>query len=151
MSELIDNLGDWAWWIIAGIMFVLELLVPAFFFLWFGFAALATAVILLLVPMDWKLQVAMFAVFTVVLLLISRRVFGRTGWSTDKPLLNRRLASFVGKSYVLETPIKNGNGSVRINDTIWKVQGADAPAGTWVKVTAVEGTVLLVEKAEAGN
>lgn len=151
MSELIDNLGDWAWWIIAGVMFVLELLVPAFFFLWFGFAALATAVILLFVPMDWKLQVAMFAVFTVVLLLISRRVFGRTGWTTDKPLLNRRLASFVGKSYVLETPIKNGNGSVRINDTIWKVQGADAPAGTWVKVTAVEGTVLLVEKAEAGN
>ena len=66
-------------------------------------------------------------------------------------MLNQRLASFVGKSYVLETPIKNGNGSVRINDTIWKVQGADAPAGTWVKVTAVEGTVLLVEKAEAAN
>ena len=107
--------------------------------------------ILLFYPMDWKLQVATFALLTIILLLISRRVFGRTGWGTDKPLLNQRLASFIGKSYVLETPIKNGHGSVRINDTVWKVQGADAPAGTWVKVTDIDGTVLKVEKSDSAE
>ncbi len=35
---ILASYGDWFWWIVAGIMFVLELLVPAFFFLWFGFA-----------------------------------------------------------------------------------------------------------------
>jgi len=145
MSELMANLGGWAWWIIAGIMFLLELLAPAFFFLWFGFAAVATGLIVLFVPMSWQMQAGTFAILTIVLLLISRKYFGRTGWSSDNPMLNQRMASFIGKSYVLDTPIKNREGKVRINDTVWKVQGPDTPAGQWVKVTDVDGSVLQVE------
>jgi membrane protein implicated in regulation of membrane protease activity len=145
MLDLFANLGDWAWWIIAGIMFLLELLAPAFFFLWFAFAALVTGLIVLFVPMGWQMQAATFAVLTIMLLLISRKIFGRTGWSTDKPLLNQRMASFVGKSFVLETPIRNREGKVRINDTVWKVEGPDTPAGAWVKVISAEGAVLVVE------
>ena len=145
MSELMANLGGWAWWIIAGIMFLLELLAPAFFFLWFGFAAVATGLIVLFVPMSWQMQAGTFAILTIVLLLISRKYFGRTGWSSDNPMLNQRMASFIGKSYVLDTPIKNREGKVRINDTVWKVHGPDTPAGQWVKVTDVDGSVLQVE------
>jgi len=145
MEAVLTSLGSWAWWIVAGAMFLLELLVPAFFFLWFGFAALATALIVLFVPMTWQWEVGLFAVLSVICLFISRKYFAREGAGTDKPHLNKRMASFIGKTYALETPIKNRQGKVRINDTMWKVNGPDAPSGTWVKVVDSDGSVLIVE------
>ena len=32
-----------------------------------------------------------------------------------------------------------------LDDTLWPAEGPDFPVGTRVKVTAVEGTVLVVE------
>ena len=142
---IFESLGNWTWWIVAGVMFILELMVPALFFMWFGFAAVITGVLVLFIAMGWQWQLATFAILTVILLLISRRVFGRTGWRTDKPLLNRRMASFIGKTYVLETAIRNGHGKVKINDTMWNVQGEDAAAGSRVTVVGSDGSTLLVE------
>ncbi len=145
--DIIESLGNWAWWIIAGVMFILELMAPAFFFLWFGFAAVVTGLLVLFVPMGWQWQVSIFAVLTIILLLISRQVFGKTGWRSDKPMLNKRLERYVGKTYVLETAIRNGHGKVKINDTVWNVEGPEAPAGSQVKVTGAEGSTLIVELA----
>ena len=147
-SDIIASYGDWFWWIMAGILFVAELLSLSFFFLWFGFAALATGIIVLFVPMDWKLQGFTFAVLAVVALLISRKFFSRPATGTDKPHLNQRVQSYVGKSYPLETAIKNRRGKVKIHDSNWEVRGPDAPAGTWVKVVSAEGATLVVELDE---
>ena len=144
MSELIASYGDWFWWIVAGIMFVLELLVPAFFFLWFGFAAVATGLVVLVIPMGWQLQGLTFAVLAVVCLAISRKFFARPDAGTNLKL-NQRVQGYVGKSYPLETAIKNRRGKVRIHDSNWEVRGPDAPAGTWVRVVSAEGATLIVE------
>jgi membrane protein implicated in regulation of membrane protease activity len=40
-----------------------------------------------------------------------------------------------------------GNGKARVGDGYWKVRGPDLPAGSAVRVTGVEGTVLIVEAA----
>ncbi len=145
MAEIFASYGDWFWWIVAGIMFVLELLVPAFFFLWFGFAAVATGLVVLVIPMTWQLQGATFAVLAVVSLVISRKFFARPATGTDMPNLNQRVQGYVGKSYPLETPIQNRRGKVRIHDSNWEVRGPDAPAGTWVKVVSADGATLNVE------
>lgn len=145
MAEIIASYGDWFWWIVAGIMFVLELVVPAFFFLWFGFAAVATGLVVLFVPMGWQLQGLTFAVLAVISLMISRKYFAHKTVGTDLPNLNRRVQSYVGKSYPLESAIKNRRGKVRIHDSNWEVRGPDAPAGTWVKVVSADGATLIVE------
>ncbi len=145
MEDIIASYGDWFWWIVAGVMFVLELLAPAFFFLWFGFAAVATGLIVLLVDMGWKMQGFTFAVLAVVCLIVSRKFFARPATDTDKPNLNQRVQSYVGKSYPLETAIRNRRGKVKIHDSNWEVRGPDAPAGTWVKVISAEGATLTVE------
>lgn len=145
MSDIIASYGDWFWWIVAGIMFVLELVVPAFFFLWFGFAAVATGLVVLVIPMGWQLQGFTFAVLAVVSLVISRKFFARPDAGTNLPNLNQRVQSYVGKSYPLETAIKNRRGKVRIHDSNWEVRGPDAPAGTWVRVVSAEGATLIVE------
>lgn len=64
---------------------------------------------------------------------------------SDEPVLNQRAAQAIGRIYVVEEAIVAGRGKVRIGDTLWPVEGCETPAGTPVKVTAVNGTVLRVE------
>ena len=63
---------------------------------------------------------------------------------SDQPLLNRRVAQMVGRTFVLEQPIANGTGKVRLNDALWTVQGPDAPVGARVVVVGAEGQTLQV-------
>jgi membrane protein implicated in regulation of membrane protease activity len=65
---------------------------------------------------------------------------------TDQPDLNRRSVQLIGRVGVVEEAIAHGHGRVRIGDTLWFVEGPDAPAGAQVRVTAAQGTILHVEK-----
>jgi membrane protein implicated in regulation of membrane protease activity len=42
-------------------------------------------------------------------------------------------------------PIVDGSGTIGIDDTVWRVTGADIPAGSRVRVTRVDGTALHME------
>jgi inner membrane protein len=64
---------------------------------------------------------------------------------SDQPELNRRSAQLVGRVLVVEEAIEDGRGKVRAGDTLWQAEGADAPAGAEVRVTAAKRTVLVVE------
>jgi membrane protein implicated in regulation of membrane protease activity len=50
----------------------------------------------------------------------------------------------VGRVFTLEKPIVNGVGTVKIDDTVWRVQGPEAPAGSRVKIVDAEGASLRV-------
>jgi inner membrane protein len=64
---------------------------------------------------------------------------------SDQPELNRRSAQLVGRVLIVEEPIEGGRGKVRAGDTLWPVEGPDAPAGAEVRVTAAKRTLLTVE------
>ncbi|MBV8838763.1 MAG: NfeD family protein, partial [Alphaproteobacteria bacterium] len=49
--------------------------------------------------------------------------------------------------FTLEKPIVGGNGTVRIDDTIWRLAGPDAPGGSRVKVVRADAATLVVEPA----
>ena len=49
-----------------------------------------------------------------------------------------------GEIFHLTEPIVDGRGRMKVADTMWRVAGPDLPAGTKVRVVAVEGTVLRV-------
>ena len=66
---------------------------------------------------------------------------------TDQPDLNRRSAQLVGRVVVIEEAIAHGRGKARLGDTLWIVEGPDAPAGVEMRVTAAQGAVLRVELA----
>lgn len=143
---LFDGTGYWTWWIIAAILLVLELVIPGVFFLWLGLAAAGVGLIALLLVLPWQAEVAIFGGIAVVLIVVARPWLERRNLEeTDQPNLNRRLLNYVGRDYVLEKPIENGQGRLRIDDTWWVVEGPDAPVGSWVKVTGVDGLRLTVE------
>lgn len=149
MENLIAAMGGWTWWIVAGILFVLELLIPGVFFLWLGFSAVLVALLVLVVDVPWQGQIAAFAVLSMVAVAVSRYFFAGARVETDQPNLNRRMLNHVGRRFVLERPIVNGRGSIRIDDTIWTVEGKDAAAGTWIKIVGVEGATFRIEPSEA--
>jgi inner membrane protein len=55
----------------------------------------------------------------------------------------------IGQAVVLEKPLENGSGRIRLGNRDWAVRGPTLPAGARVRVTGVDGTVLLVDRAPA--
>ena len=68
--------------------------------------------------------------------------------TSDHPLLNKRGVQYLGRVFSLYEPIKNGQGKIKVDDSIWKVHGEDCDINTQVKVIAVRGTVFEVEKVD---
>jgi membrane protein implicated in regulation of membrane protease activity len=78
--------------------------------------------------------------------LSQRRCRSGGGWRAQA-FLNRRAEALVGRVFTLEKPIIDGSGTVRIDDTIWRVAGPDTPAGTRVRVVEAKGANLTVAAA----
>jgi membrane protein implicated in regulation of membrane protease activity len=98
--------------------------------------------------MGWEVQLMLFAILSLVSIGAWRGWQRRHPDVSDQPMLNRRGAQYVGRVFVLESPIQNGYGKVRVDDTLWRVRGADAKAGARVRVKAADGVVLEVESAD---
>ena len=139
---------DWqvvAWAAAALVLFALETMVPGAFMLWLGFAAAALFVVVLLFDIPVLAQVALFVVLSFISIQVYRRWFRGRERRSDQPTLNRRAETLIGRVVPLERAIVGGRGRVQIADAFWDVSGADLPAGTQVRVVAVEGMHLKVE------
>ena len=148
MDDWLGQIVFWHWWILAGLLLILELTAPAFFFLWLGIAAAATGFLLLVFPsMPLEMQLVLFAVLSVVAVLAWRKYRETHPTESDQPNLNRRGQQYVGRVFTLDRPIENGVGKVTVDDSTWRVKGPDLPAGTNVRVEGVDGTVFVVVSA----
>ncbi|MBF0188782.1 MAG: NfeD family protein [Magnetococcales bacterium] len=147
MFDWISPVTFWHWESLAVLLIIMELLAPAFFFLWLGIAAALTGLLLFLFP-DLSLtgQALFFAIASVLSMTFSRTILKKNLTPSDRPTLNQRGQHYVGKHYTLEQAIENGTGRVRVGDTLWRVEGKDLPAGTTVRVVGVEGASLQVEE-----
>jgi len=149
MLDWLPPIGPWHWLILGLVLAALELVTPAFLFLPMGIGAAATGLMLALFPeIPWSGQLAVFAAVTVASVLAGRGYLRRHQIASDEPTLNRRGHQYVGRVFTLDAPIVNGVGKIRVDDSTWKVVGPDVPAGVRVRVSGVDGTVLLVEVIE---
>jgi membrane protein implicated in regulation of membrane protease activity len=144
LMTMIETLGGWSWWVLGLILLGIEVIVPGFFFLWFGVAAILIGVSALLIDWPWQMQVIGFLALSVIAALIGRRYAGTPDGETADPHLNLRAGRLQGRTFVLAEPIVEGSGRVRIDDTVWQVRGPDAPAGSRVTVTGADGPILQV-------
>jgi membrane protein implicated in regulation of membrane protease activity len=145
----LDGTQFWHWWILAAIFAGIEILAPGVFFIWLGAAAALTGLIALIIPgMGWEIEALIFAVLA-VLSVVGWRNFIKRARAKDDPAatLNRRGDQMIGRTAVLSEPIQNGRGKAKIDDSVWRVEGVDLPAGTQIKVTGVDGSILKVEAA----
>jgi membrane protein implicated in regulation of membrane protease activity len=148
MIEMFSSLGPWSWLILGLVLMGLELLAPGVFLFWLGLAALLVGLLSFALHPSWQMQILMFAVFAACAVPLWRRV-ARSGQavSPSNPFLNKRADALVGRVFTLEKPIIDGSGTVKIDDTVWRVAGPDTPAGSRVKIVQADGASLTVAVA----
>jgi membrane protein implicated in regulation of membrane protease activity len=149
MDAFLSNIDYWYWWILAGILLIIEVSAPSFFFLWLTIAAAITGFVLLAVPdLGWEYQLLIFSSLSIVSISAFRRYQRSRTKLTDQPTLNRRGEQYVGRTFTLTQPIINNNGVIRVDDSTWRINGRDLPAGSSIKVVSVQGVILQVEAVE---
>jgi membrane protein implicated in regulation of membrane protease activity len=151
MAEMVSRLGGWNWLILAVVLMALELIVPGVFLFWLGLAAFLVGLVSFVSFVShpsWQAQLLMFAVFAAAAVPVWRRLAHTAPNADDSnAFLNRRAEALVGRVLTLEKPIVDGSGTVRIDDTVWRVAGPDTPAGSRVKIVRADGANLTVAAA----
>ncbi len=153
IERIVSELGPWNWMVLGLALLVLEIIVPGFFLLWIGIAAIITGAVSLLLwdagVWVWQVQVLLFLGLSLIAAYLGNKVMGGAKEKTDQPLLNRRGEQMIGRIATLTEPITDGRGRVRIGDTMWRVSGPDLPVGAKVRVKAATETdlELVVEAA----
>jgi len=146
--EWINNIIYWHWLILAVVLIILEMLIPGAYFLWMGVSAIFVGALMYVFPeMVFLIQILIFSVLSVISVIMYRSYRKNNPIVTDEPALNRRAEQYVGQSFTLKEPIVNGEGKIKVDDSTWKITGADIDAGETVRVIAVDGMTLVVEGA----
>ena len=87
-----------------------------------------------------------FAVFAILSVLAGRSLMrGTQATGEAAARLNRRGDLLVGRVFPLDGPMVAGEGRIRLDDSVWRVTGPDAPAGSRVRVVRIEGATLVAE------
>ncbi|MDE0879298.1 MAG: NfeD family protein [Sphingomonas bacterium] len=139
-----------AWIIAALVLGIAELVIPGVFLIFLAIAAAITGLASIVLPdLTPAAQIASFAVWSAVTVLIGRRWYRDYPVDTTDALLNDRAGRLVGKVVSVEIALTGGSGRVRIGDGSWLAHGADAPVGARVRVVAVQDGFVDVEQLEA--
>lgn len=156
MDEIIAwlwMLDFWHWWAIGIALISLEAFVVSTFLLWPGISALVMGFVVLVVPdMDWRLQLVLFAVMAVITSLGWQRWLRNNPTKSDRPNLNVRGTSFIGRRATLAESLANGRGRLEIGDGWWIVSslnGDDIAAGVDVEVVDTDGGTLTIKPVSA--
>jgi inner membrane protein len=136
----------WYWAVLGAVFAVIEVAVPAMVCIWLAAAALGVAAISWRYPgLSWEHQGLIFAALAVASVALGRTALARARSGEGQQRLNRRGESYVGRMFTLDGAIVDGRGRLRVDDSVWLVAGPDLPAGTRVRVTGAENTLLHVE------
>jgi inner membrane protein len=146
MNEWLSSLDQhWVWLSLGLILGAVEIIVPGFFLMWLGLAAIIVGMLTWALPISLPLQVALFAVLSVLTVYAGKKYLKDNPIASDDPNLNNRGARLTGEIVTVVEAISDGRGRVKVGDTEWNARGSDAAVGARVRVTGADGAVLLVE------
>jgi len=144
---IFENIIYWHWIVLGLVLFVLEMSMPGFVLLWFGFGAIVLGGLLFIFPdMMWQWQFFIFSMLS-VLSLAGWRYWSRNNPADDPDsgVLNQRGKALIGRETLVLEPIVNCIGRIQGDDTFWRGHGTDLDNGLLVRIIDVEGATLKVE------
>ncbi|WP_421993156.1 NfeD family protein [Qipengyuania sp.] len=145
----------WIWLIVGLSLAVLEMVVPGVYLIWLAMAALAIAVLAFVSAPPLALQIIAWVSLSMIFAFSAKRWLRDRPIISSDPLLNNRAGRLVGETALVTQAIADGEGRVKVGDSEWIARGADADAGTRVRITGSRGAELLVEPvvllAEGGS
>ncbi|GGK12526.1 membrane protein [Deinococcus malanensis] len=143
----LERIQSWHWWVLGALLLILEVFAPGVFFVWLAMAAFMLGLLVFVLPLPVTLQLLLFALLSVVAVLIGRRYVNRLILGGDEgETMNRGASRLVGRTVVVTAAIRNGVGRVRVGDSDWRATGPDVPEGASVLIVSAEGTTLHVRE-----
>lgn len=144
---------EWWHWAVLGIALVLaELIIPAFFVIWFGLGGLLVALALFLVPtLSLTAQLALWTLASLGMVVLWFKVFKPGSHKTRIGTADGEVIGEIGLLVGAVAPFQRGK--VRFQRPVlgaeeWVCLAEEAiAAGQRVKVVAVEGSFLKVARA----
>jgi len=141
----LDLEPGWIWAIGGVLLLIAEIIAPGFFLVFVGAAALATGLFTLLFDLGLAPQLALFALYAVLAVMIGKRWYGEPDGSDQRHAINEPAKRLVGKTVTAVTDVDDHGGRVRVGDGEWNARGGPAVAGDRLTVIGVEGNCLIVE------
>jgi len=146
MTEFLADLQYWHWWVLGIVCLTLEIFAPGAIFIWFAASAGVLGFLVLLLPdLSWQVQITLFSILSIISILSWHKYRQKVPESNPYPTLNKRGEELVGRSFTLDEPIVNNYGKIRVDDTMWKINGPNAEVGQQIKVVSIDGTILKVD------
>ena len=139
----------WIWAIAGVLLLIAEIIAPGFFLVFVGAAAIATGLFTLLFDLGVAPQLALFAIYAVLAVMIGKRWYGEPHGGDQRHAINEPAQRLVGKTVTAATEIDDHGGRVRVGDGEWNARGGPAAIGDRLTVSAVEGNCLIVEPLRA--
>jgi membrane protein implicated in regulation of membrane protease activity len=141
------ELGPQHWLVLGLILLIAEMASGTTYLLWPAVAAFITALIGLAGVTNWMADIAIFAVLVIALTYFGRPLVRRWRDQGAASGLNERSQTLIGTRGEI-TVFKDGAGSVKVNDTVWRAVSEDTlTPGETVVVDSVDGVTLKVKRA----
>ena len=145
----LDIEPGWIWAIAGVLLLIAEIIAPGFFLVFVGAAAIATGLFTLLFDLGAAPQLALFAIYSTLAVLIGKRWYGEPDAIDENVRLNDPARRLVGKTVTVVEQVDEHGGRVRVGDGEWNARGGPAAPGERAKVTGVEGSCLIVEALQS--
>lgn len=143
---MLDDVDPGWLWMIGGVLLLAaEILLPGVFMVWIGIAAIVTGLFALLFGIGLAGQLGLFALYSVLAVLVGRRFYAVQGTASSDHRLNEPGARLVGRRVLVVQAVDEDSGRVRVGDSEWSARGGPAQPGDRVRITGVEGNCLIVE------
>ncbi|HUB11264.1 MAG TPA: NfeD family protein [Acetobacteraceae bacterium] len=126
-----------------------ELHVPGNYLIWIAAGAAVTAGIQAIFDLSLEGQIIVFVACCVLSCIAGYYAYRVLLGNADATVLNQRDRSMIGARGTVSSRIVNGQGKVRMGDSVWLAEGPDLPEGAPVIVTSVRGARLIVKPGEA--
>ncbi len=147
----------WHWLVLAMLLIGLELAVPGFVIIWFGFSALFVALILIILP-GLSLSLLLFVWASLAMLLLAGWFFLGQPWlksRNEEQLTTEKVSGKMG--IVTEPPYETKEGKVRFTTSLlgsdeWPIlsdQSLPLQAGDKVIVIGTDKNRLIVKQYKA--
>ncbi|WP_440682791.1 NfeD family protein [Cysteiniphilum halobium] len=138
----------WHWWILMGVLLIIEIFTLTMFFLFFAISALFMGVIMWFypgLPINWQLLFA--GVFALGSMLLGYYVLKKRKQQNNAHLdINDRLGRYIGKVVKITQESHSGVAKAKIGDTEWRVLVEDAKVGDSVEILEVQSTSFVARK-----
>lgn len=135
------------WFIIGLVLFLLELVLPGFVIFFFGVGAWVTALLCLIANPGINLQAIVFAVTSVLSLVLLRKMIQRRFFYSKDELSKDVEDEFTGREAVATMDFKPGHtGKVEFKGTTWKAESTESIVkGQTVIIKSKENFKLFIE------